>query len=367
MKQWVRILGVVALLIGSAVPAWAAVELSADLGVGQLETEWLRGRDIVSESDSDFTAGILGVGWEHQNFRIDFDYLQADLDRPVAGKDENTLRDLRIGYRFYEGNGFALTALGSYIDDHCGAFEAEGPAFGLGFEYAINPKWSVNGRVGYSPFGVSVQNGAAEYDDAALLPAAVGVTYQINPSWSLHSGYRYYGFMGESRDHNLTSKVDLVSAGISYRFGAGPKARPESVEPSSPESSPVKERQEKINQFLQPVFFDLDCDQIRPDQVGVLQRDLKLLKANADLNIIVAGHADQPGSAGYNQELSLRRAQQVKGWLVSHEIDEGRIFVYAYGKENPYRDKARDHWESDRWVDIYVTDEKPTREAGMRK
>ncbi len=48
--------------------------------------------------------------------------------------------------------------------------------------------------------------------------------------------------------------------------------------------------------------------------------------------IEVAGHADRPGSAQYNQRLSLRRAETVAAELVRHGISRNEIVVQAFGE-----------------------------------
>jgi outer membrane protein OmpA-like peptidoglycan-associated protein len=48
---------------------------------------------------------------------------------------------------------------------------------------------------------------------------------------------------------------------------------------------------------------------------------------------MVAGHTDARGSAQYNKQLSLRRAQAVKRFLVSNGMDPSRLQAVGYGSE----------------------------------
>jgi outer membrane protein OmpA-like peptidoglycan-associated protein len=50
---------------------------------------------------------------------------------------------------------------------------------------------------------------------------------------------------------------------------------------------------------------------------------------------MVAGHTDAKGSAPYNKQLSLRRAEAVKSYLMSKGIDAGRLDAVGYGSEHP--------------------------------
>ena len=48
---------------------------------------------------------------------------------------------------------------------------------------------------------------------------------------------------------------------------------------------------------------------------------------------VVAGHTDAKGSAQYNKQLSLRRADAVKRYLVSKGIDPSRLDTVGYGSD----------------------------------
>ena len=52
--------------------------------------------------------------------------------------------------------------------------------------------------------------------------------------------------------------------------------------------------------------------------------------------VIVTGHADRVGSMAYNDELSLRRANQVRDLLVNAGIDAQRIEIVARGEREPH-------------------------------
>ena len=83
------------------------------------------------------------------------------------------------------------------------------------------------------------------------------------------------------------------------------------------------------------IHFEYDQATIRPDDAGVLDQKVAILQANPNLRIRISGHCDERGSDEYNLALGNRRATSAKQYLVSHDIDAGRIETVSYGEERP--------------------------------
>ncbi len=123
----------------------------------------------------------------------------------------------------------------------------------------------------------------------------------------------------------------------------------------------------KLNSSLKPVFFDLNKDNLKSGQPERLDSNLKTLLANPKLFILLGGHADERGSTRYNLDLSARRAENIKKYLVSKGIDPKRITIYAYGKDHPAKKgHSESAWEYNRRVDVMVWEEPPTRDMGIK-
>ena len=56
-----------------------------------------------------------------------------------------------------------------------------------------------------------------------------------------------------------------------------------------------------------------------------------LIREDALSNIVVEGHTDSQGAAAYNQDLSQRRAQSVRDYLVTRGIASDRIRAEGFG------------------------------------
>jgi OOP family OmpA-OmpF porin len=97
---------------------------------------------------------------------------------------------------------------------------------------------------------------------------------------------------------------------------------------------PEKTAPQKIN-FSEASLFDFDKSVLKPD--GKLKLDElvhELDEATYEI-VYVTGHTDRIGSAKYNMELSLRRANEVKDYLVKKGIPADRIKVEGKGKTEP--------------------------------
>lgn len=81
------------------------------------------------------------------------------------------------------------------------------------------------------------------------------------------------------------------------------------------------------------VYFGLNSDQ--PNNLEDIQYLELLLKENPTVSVEIGGHTDNSGSPAYNKDLSQRRANAVKAYLVAQGIDEGRIEAKGYGMEKP--------------------------------
>jgi outer membrane protein OmpA-like peptidoglycan-associated protein len=82
--------------------------------------------------------------------------------------------------------------------------------------------------------------------------------------------------------------------------------------------------------------FDHNSSAITPRAEAQLKQ-LELALNSPSLGkdrFVVAGHTDAKGSAQYNKQLSLRRAEAVKRYLVDKGLDAHRLDTMGYGSEH---------------------------------
>lgn len=83
---------------------------------------------------------------------------------------------------------------------------------------------------------------------------------------------------------------------------------------------------------LQPIYFDFDRFNIRPDAAIELAKILAAMRQYPELIIHIESHTDSRGNDQYNEVLSERRAQSTLSWLVDQGIESNRLSAKGYGE-----------------------------------
>jgi outer membrane protein OmpA-like peptidoglycan-associated protein len=99
------------------------------------------------------------------------------------------------------------------------------------------------------------------------------------------------------------------------------------------EYTPV-DRQTQINV---QISFDFDSAALRSDQAPKLANMCESMKLMDGTVFQIIGHTDSSGSAGYNERLSLLRAQEVRRHLISScGVAEDMLKAIGMGETAPY-------------------------------
>ena len=86
---------------------------------------------------------------------------------------------------------------------------------------------------------------------------------------------------------------------------------------------------------LSDVHFDVDETIFSSDSKVSLDRLVGFLKDNKSVVIEVQGHTNSIPPQKYCDELSEKRAQAVREYLISAGVDASRLVAVGYGKRNP--------------------------------
>ena len=93
-----------------------------------------------------------------------------------------------------------------------------------------------------------------------------------------------------------------------------------------------KEEQEKVTININPIYFGFDKYNISDNAKLELDKIVKVMKANPDIEVESASHTDSRGTRAYNQGLSERRAKATVDYIVSKGIERARIKSKGYGE-----------------------------------
>lgn len=102
----------------------------------------------------------------------------------------------------------------------------------------------------------------------------------------------------------------------------------------APSPTPVAASSQKIS-FSGDALFAFDKSALKPDGKLMLDGLVQQARGASYDTILATGHTDRLGKSAYNQKLSERRAQAVKDYLVSQNIQAGRIDAQGKGETQP--------------------------------
>ena len=86
---------------------------------------------------------------------------------------------------------------------------------------------------------------------------------------------------------------------------------------------------------LNPILFDFDKHNIKPQAAFELDKLVQLMKKNPEMVIKVEGHTDNRGTDAYNKNLSDRRAKSTVQYVISKGIAKDRISGEGFGESKP--------------------------------
>jgi len=199
-------------------------------------------------------------------------------------------------------------------------------------------------------------------DDAAIVDYGLGLKVFLTDNLALRGDVRHF--------YDITNSASdfAVTAGITYQFGGEgkkpvkveevrkpevkkPETKPETKMTKEPSSShpvkgadkilpPVKKEEPKKEEKIEvTVLFEFNKTVVRPMYKDQLQRVADFMKANPTAVAAVEGHTDSVGSEKYNLNLSRKRAQSVKNYIVkTFRVDPSRITISWFGKNKPAAD-----------------------------
>lgn len=216
-----------------------------------------------------------------------------------------------------------------------------------------------------------------------ILPYGLGLTYQVKPNVALRIQETFIYSDFDRMDGDPSKKMNdsylQHSIGIVWSFGnskkdadndgveddkddcpsiAGSKATngcpdqdgdgvPDNIDKcptvkgvAANDGCPeIKETDRKIlKDALYGINFETGSDVLNESSFSVLDNVANLMKLNGNYNLIIEGHTDSQGDDALNLNLSEKRANAVKNYLVSKGVETSRLTAIGYGETQPVAD-----------------------------
>jgi len=206
--------------------------------------------------------------------------------------------------------------------------------FSLGAEANLSDTWKLKGEIG------GYQVGRSDFDGS--------------------EGTEGYGLLGANSDAYM--KMDL---GLNWYFSKGEESKICQLYGGIEQQDPVDhERLENIiikhiprevvkevvvtkevpssgnddRMLLMGANFAFNSNRLKPEGYPILYHAAKIMHQNPNMNIEIQGYSDAIGSEKANKNVSLKRAETVKNYLVARGISASRISTVGLGAANPIGD-----------------------------
>jgi len=242
-----------------------------------------------------------------------------DLTSLVTGEDGRF-----VSYQFDPGEVQLALTHGEYNPGGCAATIAE-----AGGDVEVRCELVALPRLGTVAGGVTGEDGAAVSTQVQLSGA-------MSRSVSADSSGRFRA--DDLTPGSYTARVDAEGYLIKLEQF---EVRPREVTNLQiqlvprPRNPTVRVRARDI-QIRRQINFATDSAEILESSFGLMTEIADVLMRNPELHVVeIQGHTDNVGGAQHNQELSQRRAESVRTWLVTHGVESERLTSTGYGMTRP--------------------------------
>jgi OOP family OmpA-OmpF porin len=134
--------------------------------------------------------------------------------------------------------------------------------------------------------------------------------------------------------------ADCEPAPVQPVAAAAPQAAPEQEPPLAEAPAPQAAAVPVPYLLSLDEFFDFDSASLKPEGRSALDALAAKIASSSNDSVAIVGHADRIGAAEYNQQLSERRAQALRDYLVGQGIDAQKISATGVGSSEPVTTKA---------------------------
>ena len=123
----------------------------------------------------------------------------------------------------------------------------------------------------------------------------------------------------------------------------------------------IEKKFEKVEKAapLKPVninlYFKNNSNDLTEKSASKLPEILKMIQERMPCDVNIIGHTDTKGKASYNEKLALERAEYVKKWVLSSNVDLNNLKAKSYGESDllvPTKDNVSE--ARNRNVEVFI-------------
>jgi OOP family OmpA-OmpF porin len=103
----------------------------------------------------------------------------------------------------------------------------------------------------------------------------------------------------------------------------------------------AKEDVKKITMIAGQIYFETGKATLKKESYAQLDALVTILNKYPEANLTIEGHTDNVGGDEYNMDLSQRRTDSVKAYLMSKGILESRLKAIGFGETKPIADNTK--------------------------
>ncbi|WP_316633078.1 OmpA family protein [uncultured Flavobacterium sp.] len=97
----------------------------------------------------------------------------------------------------------------------------------------------------------------------------------------------------------------------------------------------TKQDIQRINYLGSKIFFENNSEKLKVASLVQLDELANLINKYQSSKLVIEGHADSNGNDAFNLELSQKRTESVKKYLIKKGIDASRLTAIGYGESKP--------------------------------
>jgi outer membrane protein OmpA-like peptidoglycan-associated protein len=158
--------------------------------------------------------------------------------------------------------------------------------------------------------------------------------HEAQATWEKHhdvAATKHWAYLAQQRAATARELANERAADESIRVAAVERDHAIAVAAASRGDRPAAAGQ--AQQAL--AGFATGKSTVPPAILPMIDDMASILKSNPDRKVVIEGHTDSTGSAAFNAELAMKRANAVRAALVERGVDPGRIVVEAVGEHHP--------------------------------